>query len=495
MNEVNRTNGARRNGTPASRPARAGDRLPPHAEEAEQGLLGCCLLDAAALGECVEKLRVVEAFYDPRHRELYQLLLAMYERQEPIDLLTVQQRLRDSGKLDAIGGSGYLTGLPDLAPSPANAGYYAGIVREKYLLRRLIQVCTGVVGDIYELSGDVDGFFDRIERELLAVNEARVAPHEVHIREALQAVVERIEDYHRGKAQMEGLSTGFEYLDNMLLGMAGGDMIVIAARPGMGKTSIGMQFVEHLACDKKIPCGVFTLEMTAKQLAARLLFQRARADFQRYRSGFMKTHVDIPKLTETNLALMRAPIYLDETAGINVLQLRARARRWHRQHDIRFLLVDYLQLMRPTRWYNNREQEVAEISGGLKALAKELNIPIVVLAQLNRELEKSPNRKPQLADLRESGAIEQDADVVAMLYQPKLKPDEIAKLEEAHSQDWSDNWRRINLLVAKQRNGPTGDCKLVYRKASMRFESVFEPKKDEKNEKPSTPEQDELLDD
>jgi replicative DNA helicase len=271
---------------------------------------------------------------------------------------------------------------------------------------------------------------------------------------------------------MQGLPTGFDYLDKMLLGMGPGDMIVIAARPGLGKTSIGIQIIGHLAVEKKVPCAIFTLEMTAEQLAARLLFQHAKADFQRYRSGYLENE-DMPKLIDANTALVRAPILLDETAGINVLQLRARARRFHHQHKIGCLLVDYIQLMRPSRFYQNREQEVAEISGGLKSLAKELQIPVIVLAQLNRDIEKSHNRRPQLADLRESGAIEQDADVVAMLYQPKLDDAEQKKLA-AERTDWSDHCRPINLLIAKQRNGPTGDCRLLYQKKSMRFESLYD---------------------
>jgi len=449
------------------------EKLPPHAPEMERSVLGCCLQDAHVLTECVEKLRDPEAFYDLRNRTLYTELLAMDVKEKAIDLVTVHRWLKDRGTLDEIGGLEYLSTLPDEAPSVANVGQYLEVVREKYLLRRMLQVCSGVAADIYTGTHSVDEFFDRIEREVLAVNETRVAAHEMHIREPLAEVVERIEEYKRGSAQLMGLSTGFQYLDKMLLGLVPSEMIVMAARPGMGKTSLGMQIVEHLACEKKIPCGVFTLEMTAVQLAARGLFSRARADFQRFRSGNLE-NVDLPKLIDTNLKMSLAPIWFDETSGINVLQLRARARRWHRQHGIRFLLVDYLQLMRPTHYFHNREQEVAEISGGLKALAKELKIPVLVLAQLNRELEKRPGSKPQLADLRESGSIEQDADVVGMLYRPKLKPEEVEELEKRNGakKDWSKNWRRINLIIAKQRNGPTGDCRFLFQKASMRFEEM-----------------------
>lgn len=463
---------ARGNGPSNQSLAVRADRLPPHSLEAEQAVLGCCLLDGQAVAECLEKLRDPTVFYDLRHREIYQLLLEMDRREEAVDLLTVQQRLKEANRLEAVGGLAYLASLPDAVPSAANLAYYADIVREKFLLRLLLQTCTRAIGQVYEHQGDVDGLLDGIERDLLSMSEARVEAREIHISAPLQKAVEQIENYRRGGPQMQGLPTGFDYLDKMLLGLGAGDMIVIASRPGMGKTSIGMQIVGYLAREKKVPCAVFTLEMSASQLAARLLFQEARGDFQRFRSGYFEER-DIPPLTEANLGLMRAPLWLDETPGINVLQLRARARRFRRQHKIACLLVDYVQLMRPTRYYNNREQEVAEISGGLKALAKELGIPVIVLAQLNRELEKSPNRRPQLADLRESGAIEQDADVVAMLYEPKLKDEEKERLA-AQNTDWSDHCRRINLYVAKQRNGPTGDCQFLYRKKSMRFESVYD---------------------
>lgn len=454
-----------------TKPAPA-DRLPPHSIEAEQGVLGCCLLDGPAVGECIEKLRELEVFYDLRHRTIYQCLLKMYEAHEPIELLTVQQRLKDQNELEAVGGLGYLSSLPDCVGSVANLSAYADIVREKYLLRRVIQVASHAVSQIYEHEGEVDTLLDGIERDLLSVNEARVEAKEMHIRAPLARVVEQIENYTRGGPQMLGLPTGIEYLDKMLLGLGPGDLIVIAARPGLGKTSIGVQIIDHIAVEKHVPCGIFTLEMTADQLTARMLFQRARADFQRFRTGYFKGTTDLPKLVAAEPALRRAPIVLDETSGINVLQLRARARRWVHQHRLGCLLVDYLQLMRPSRYYNNREQEVAEMSSGLKSLAKELRIPVIVLAQLNRDIEKAKHRKPQLSDLRESGAVEQDADVVGMLYEPNLS-DEDKDAMAQEGEDWSNHARRVNLLVAKQRNGPTGDCKLVYRKAPMRFENAY----------------------
>lgn len=472
MSRIITTNGDRRplrRNAPAS--AEILDRLPPHSIEAEQGVLGCCLLAGDSMTECVEKLRGPEVFYDLRHQHLYSACLKMYEAREAIDTLTVRQHLQDAGQLDAAGGLAYLASLPDAVPSAANLAQYLEIVREKYLLRRMLSACSSAVTRIYQHTGEVDALLDGVERDLLSVNEARVQANEVRLGVVLQDVMDRIENYRRGGPQMQGLPTGFDYLDKMLLGLGPGDLDVIAARPGLGKTSIGIQIIAHLAVEKKIPCAVFTLEMTAEQLTARLLFQQAKGDFQRYRSGFFENK-DMPALMDAGAALARAQIYLDETAGITVLQLRARARRLHHQHGIGCLLVDYIGLMRPSRSFATREQEVAEMSGGLKALAKELKIPVIVLAQLNREIEKGGKRKPQLADLRESGAIEQDADVVGFLYEPKLTKEQQAD-QESRGQDWSDHCRAVNLLVAKQRNGPTGDCKLLYQKKSMRFESLY----------------------
>jgi len=448
------------------------EQLPPHSDESERGALGCCVLDADALGECVTQLRTADVFYDTRHQIIYRAILGMFENNKPVDPLTLCEHLRADGQIDDAGGWGYVNGLPDGVPSAMNITYYAGIVRECCLRRRLIKVCVHNQQLLQEGTRDLDALCDQVERELLAVNEERLQAGNCDLRTVLAEVVERIEDYHRGTAQMLGLSTGFEYLDKMLLGMSPGEMIVIAGRPGLGKTSFGLQILSHLAVTKKIPCGMFTLEMSAQQLVARLLFQRARADFQRFRSGYLK-NLDIPELASHAAPIAGAPLYLDETAGLNVLQLRARARRMHRRHGIRCLCVDYLQLLRGSRYYQNREQEVSEISAGLKGLAKELKIPVIVLAQLNREIERGGRRKPQLADLRESGAIEQDADVVAILYEPRLK-DADAKKQAERSQDWSDNCRLVNLLVAKQRNGPTGDCRLVYHKKFMGFENLYE---------------------
>lgn len=439
------------------------DRLPPHSIEAEQGVLGCCLADPKeCLGPAIERLRRLQAFYDLRHQKVFELLMRMFDQNEAIDLITVQQRLKDAADLEMIGGIAYLSSLLDAIPSAANLESYLEIVRNKYLLRLAIQACTSGVARACECEGDPAPVLDGIERDLLGLNQERVSARETGIKEIIHRTIDQIEDYTRGHAQLRGLTTGFDYLDKMTCGMAPGQLIVYAARPGMGKTSFGMNLAEHVAVKLNLPVAVFSLEMTSEELGARLMFQHAQADFQRFRTGYLLNE-DVPKLSASAVAIAKSPMWVDDSGDMNVMELRAKARRLKNQHDIRLVLIDYLQLIRGNNRYTNREAEVADISRALKALAKELNIPVLVLAQLNRELEKERNRLPRLSDLRESGSIEQDADMVGMFYEPRLDDD------EAENSDWSQHSRRVNLLIAKQRNGPTGNVELLFHKASMRF--------------------------
>ena len=447
------------------------DRLPPHSIEAERGVLGCCLLDpGAAISECHEKLRMgAMAFYDLRHQMVYEQLSRMEGANLHIDLITVVEALTRNGQIDGIGGVAYLSELMDATPSAANVGTYLDILREKWLLRSLAKVCTEMVGRVYDPALEsVDELLDAAEKQFMTLNEQRVCARETRVNELIAEVMETIEGYHRGGAQMLGLPTGFSYLDKMLCGLGPGDMVVIGARPGEGKTTLVMNIVEFLAVEKKIPCGVFTMEMTNRGLVSRLLFQSARADYQRFRTGFME-NADVENLTKVAGKVGVAPIYLDDTPGINVMELRARARRMKRQYGIKCFVIDYLQLMRSHRRYEKRYEEVAEASRGIKALAKELDLPIVVCAQLNREMERDVRRAPRLSDLRECGDIEADADVVAMLYAPKLDADAKEQIKQNQGEDWSKKFRRINLLIAKQRNGPTGDVELLFQKSCMRF--------------------------
>ena len=441
------------------------DRLPPHSIEAEQGVLGCVLLSPHdCLGECIERLKAgPEMFYDLRHRTVYELVVDMYDHQQAIDLITLQQRLKDKQQLEGVGGLAYLSSLPDAVPSAANLAYYLEIVRDKFILRKMIHVCTEVVSRVFEHEGEVDGLLDEVERDILQISEARVESSSSSMKELVRQAITTIEDYHQRQGMLTGLGTGFLDLDKMTSGLHGGEMVVIAARPSMGKTSLAMNIAEAVAIDQKMPVGVFSLEMTAESLVLRMLCSRSRVNLRNIREGFLAER-DFPKLTGAAGKLANAPLFIDDTSGLSILQLRAKARRMWQQYGIKLFVIDYLQLLHSTaRRAENRQQEIADISNGIKALAKELKVPIIVLSQLNRELEKDKNRKPRLSDLRESGAIEQDADLVALLYKPSSGDD-----EEAGEQDAVP----VNLYIAKQRNGPTGDVNLTFLKSYTRFESA-----------------------
>jgi replicative DNA helicase len=445
------------------------DRLPPHAPDMERGVLGCVLVSPNdCMGECLEKLKDgKEVFYDLRHQTIFETLVAMFDTREGIDLITLQQRLKDRQLLDQVGGIAYLSQLQDAVPSAANLSYYIDIVREKYLLRKMIQTCTEVVGRVYDYEGEVDALLDEVERDVLRISESRVQGSVVTTKELVGKAIGTIENYFSRKGALNGLGTGFADLDRMTDGLHGSEMIVIAARPSMGKTSLAMNMAEHVVLELKLPAAVFSLEMSAESLILRMMCSIARVNLRSIREGFM-SESDFPKLTNAAGRLANAPLFIDDSAGLSILQLRARARRLHQQHGVKLFVVDYLQLLHSTarRAQENRQQEISDISSGLKALAKELKVPVLVLSQLNRELERDKSRKPRLSDLRESGAIEQDADVVGLLYKPNAGEDDDGNTTE------EPDGLPVNLLIAKQRNGPTGDVNLTFLKSYTRFESA-----------------------
>ena len=445
------------------------DRLPPHAPEAEQGVLGCVLLSPNdCLGQCIEKLKTgPDVFYDLRHQTIYTTLAEMYDERHAIDIITLQQRLKDRQLLDQIGGIPYLNALQDAVPSAANLSYYLDIVLEKYLLRKMIHTCTDVVGRVYDYDGEVDALMDEVERDILRISESRAEGGTEGIKALVHRAIGTVENYFNRQGVLGGLPTGFADLDRMTDGLHGGEMIVVAARPSMGKTSLAMNIAEHVVLHEKQPVGVFSLEMTAESLVLRMLCCNARVNLRNIREGFM-TEADFPKLTSAAGKMSSAPLFIDDTPGLSILQLRARARRLWQQHGVKLFVVDYLQLLPSTARssQDTRQQEIADISSGIKALAKELKVPVIVLSQLNRELEKDKSRKPRLSDLRESGAIEQDADVVALLYKPNAGDE-----DEGGTVDEADGIP-VNLLIAKQRNGPTGDVNLTFLKPYTRFESA-----------------------
>jgi replicative DNA helicase len=444
------------------------DRLPPHSIEGEQGVLGCIMLSPKdCIGESIEKLTAgPEMFFDLRHQTLYQALVEMYDESTHIDLITLQQRLKDRKLLDGVGGLAYLAALPDTVPTAAGMEYYIDIVVEKYLLRKMLQTCASISSRIYENEGwDVTELIDEAQRDVLAVTIDGGKTSTPPIRELMMRAIDRIEKMHENKGVIMGVPTGFVDFDKMTTGMHGGEMIVIAARPSLGKTSLAMNIAEHVALEGKIPVGVFSLEMTADQLSMRLLCSRARVNIRNITDGFMVER-DFPKLTGAAGKLANSCIFIDDKCGLSIMQLRARARRMWQQHGIKLFVIDYLQLLHSTsRKAQNRQQEIADISNGIKTLSKELDVPILVLSQLNREIEKRGSGEPMLSDLRESGAIEQDADLVAFLYKVKTGEDEDGEFQDQEAVP-------VNLSIPKQRNGPTGRVSLTFLKSYTRFESA-----------------------
>lgn len=430
------------------------DRLPPYSEQAEQGVMGCMLLSPECIGECVEKFKAGgSVFYDLRHRELYECLVGMYDRKVAIDTITVRNEL--GARFENVGGMRYVSTLPDCVPSAANLSYYAEIVLENFTRRKLIATCTEIQTRAYDENADLEEVMDESEKAVLSVVTDRATDAVKPISSLVSSALTQIENYIARDGGCIGIPTGFVDLDKLMLGMKGGEMIVIAGRPGSGKSSISMNIAEHAVLREKLPVGVFNLEMTAESLMLRMLCSQSRISLRNIQHGFLAER-DFPRLTAAAAALNKAPLYIDDTSGLSILQLRAKARRMWQQHGIRLFIVDYLQLLHSTnRRVDNRQQEVADISAGIKALAKELNVPVIALSQLNRELEKATDRRPKLSMLRESGAVEQEADFVGLLYKP----------EEEQPQN-------VNLLIAKQRNGPTGEVRLIFLDEFTKFQSA-----------------------
>lgn len=448
------------------------DTLPPHSVKAEMAVLGCCMMSPKdVIPRCVQKLKF-EAFYDLRNQTLYDIFIEMYDAGLEMDLVTLRQFLKDRGILEEVGGIAYINSLDDDVPTTSHIDYYLDIVVEKYLLRRLVYTCTEVIAKVYDFSGKKVGqmvgesgeLFDTIERDFLKISQLRVASKERTMKELVRSAINTIEDMHKRQGKITGIETGFIDYDKLTNGLQGGDVIIIAARPSMGKTSLAMNIAEHIAVTSKIPGGIFSLEMTAESLVLRMLCSKARVNLRHVRDGNL-VEGDFPKFGTASSKLSVAPLYIDDTSGISILEFKAKARRMAQQYGIKFLVVDYIQLMHSNRkgGEGNRQQEVSDISSGIKALAKELMIPIIALSQLNRDLEREKGRKPRLSDLRESGSLEQDADVVGLLYRPKPEDGEEEPQGDAIP---------VNLTIAKQRNGETGEINMIFLKSLTRFESA-----------------------
>ena len=437
----------------------------PSSLDAEKGVLACMLLDPEeAIAVAMTKLRA-EHFHLPAHRLLYSLLVDLKDKGRPIDPVAVQQVLLDRKQLDDVGGPATVLELFSFVPTAAHIGFYVEIVQEKHVLRNVIEVCTKAIQRAYDDQENVPALLDDAEREILGIRDVHEAGKDLKSMQdmVLQALTD-LEHMMENPGSLNGISTGYHELDKMTNGMHGSEMIIIAARPSMGKTSLVMNIIEHVAVDQGKPCAVFSLEMSAEQLTQRLLCSRARMSMTEIQTGFVKQS-EFGRLTHVATELAGARIFIDDTPSISIGEFKAKARRLKQRHDIQVIAIDYLQLMRSTskRATENRQIEIAEISSGIKAVAKELNIPIIVLAQLNRGPESREGGRPKLSDLRESGSIEQDADVVGLLVRPQY----YAEDEEARS----DTEGEAELNVAKNRNGATGVVKMTFLNRFMRFEN------------------------
>jgi replicative DNA helicase len=438
----------------------------PFSEDAEKGVLCSLLLSPREVGDvCILRLRT-EAFYIPAHEILYSLILEFGEKRKPVDFISVKQALKDRNLLEEIGGPEYLSDLYSFVPTAANAGYYIDIVREKYVLRRLITTCTKLSTQCYDQQGELEPLLDEAEKEIFSITGEHVKTEIVPTKDLVMDAIEQIEKLYETRGSVTGLATGFVDLDRMTSGLHPAEMIVIAARPSMGKTALAMNIAEHVAMEQARAVAVFSLEMSSQQLVLRILCSRAKVDLQHVRNGFLNRN-EFKSLTDAASAVAASNMFIDDTPGLTVTELRAKARRMKSMHDIDLIVVDYLQLLRSMsrRAQENRQLEISEISAGIKALAKELNLPIIVVAQLNRQPDarSSERNRPRLSDLRESGSIEQDADIVGLLVR--------AEYYATDEDDRKESEGKAELIIAKQRNGPIGDVPLTFRKNYARFES------------------------
>ncbi len=436
-------------------------KLPPQNIEAEQSILGGILLDNSVINAALEVIGR-DDFYNEAHRKIFSSVIEMTEKNEPVDIITLSDALKNRKMLDAVGGTAYLASLVDNVPSAANVANYAKIVKEKAILRGLIGSATQIINSCYETGTDVDEVLDQAEHSIFEISENKVRPSFSELRDIVKSSFKSIESLYSRKELITGVPTGFDKLDDLTSGLQNSDLIIVAGRPSMGKTAFALNIAQFAALEGQITVAVFSLEMSKEQLAFRLLASEARVDSQRLRKGFLG-ETDWPKLTAAAGRLSDAKLYIDDTAAITVLEMKAKSRRLKAEKNLGLIVVDYIQLMRGTGGSrDSREQEISEISRSLKALAKELSVPVIALSQLNRQVESRTNRRPQMADLRESGAIEQDADVIAFIYR-----DEVYNKSEDNPDKGT-----AEIIVAKQRNGPTDTVKLAFLDKFTRFENL-----------------------
>jgi replicative DNA helicase len=441
-------------------------KVPPQNLEAESSVLGGILLENDAINLVLELLRA-EDFYRESHRKIFRAMIELSDRSEPVDLITLSEFLKARGDLEAVGGTAYLASLADFVPTAANISFYARIVREKSILRSLISTATEIATRGYEEQGNVEEFLDAAEKVIFDISEKKIKASFVAVGDMIKDTLKTVEKLYERKEMVTGVPTGYEDLDRLTAGLQPADLVIVAGRPSMGKTAFSLNIVTNAAF-AGVGAAVFSLEMAKEQLVLRMLCSEARVNNSKVRSGYLAER-DFPKLANAAGRLHEAPIYIDDTPAISVLELRAKARRLVRDRNkkVGLIVIDYLQLMRGMGNASNREQEISEISRSLKALAKELNVPVVAISQLNRRVEDRGDRRPMMSDLRESGAIEQDADVIMFIYR-----------DEVYNKN-DDSLKGVaEVIVAKQRNGPIDTVKLTFLNEFTRFENYTERNED-----------------
>lgn len=437
-----------------------GARIPPQSVEAEEAVLGGILLDNEAINTAIEKLRP-EDFYRGTHRAIFQAMVALTERREPIDVVTLSQQLRSLGLYDESGGMENLGRLASIVPSAANVAYYAKVVREMALRRNVIHEATEVISSAFELQGDVDEFLDQVEKKILGVSDTRAGASFARVGDVVQESIKMVEKLYDEKQPVTGIPTGFVDLDRLTAGFQPSDLVIIAARPAMGKTSLALTIGQHVGVSIHKPVAVFSLEMSKEQLVLRMLCSEARVNSSKVRTGHLGER-DFPRLVDAASKIAEAPIFIDDTPALTVTEVRAKCRRLHREYPLSLVVVDYLQLLRSPAYSHSREQEISDISRSLKALAKELHVPVIALSQLNRSVESRNDKRPLMSDLRESGAIEQDADLIMFIYR-----------DEVYNEDSADKGI-AELIVGKHRSGPTGTVRTAFIGEFTRFDNLIE---------------------
>ncbi len=431
-------------------------RIPPQNIEAEQSVLGSMLLDADAISTVLEILKV-EDFYKENNKEIFEVIIDLFNKSQPIDLITVSEQLKNRGTLENIGGIEYLTNISTSVPTTSNVKHYAKIVEEKSLLRSLIKASSNIINMSYDNSEDGENIVDRAEQSIFDIKQNRDTKGYVPIKDILDSTYDRLEELYNTKGNITGIPSGFIDLDNLTAGFQNSDLILVAGRPSMGKTAFALNVAQYIAINRSIPVAIFSLEMSKEQVVNRILSSEALVDSHKMKTGKLEDE-DWRKIAEASEHISKAPIYIDDSGASTAMEIRAKCRTLKLKYDIGFVVIDYLQLMQGKSRSENRQQEISEISRSLKIMAKEIGVPVMTVSQLSRAPETRTSHKPMLSDLRESGAIEQDADIVMFIYR-----------DEYYTKDETEKKNLADIIIAKHRNGQTGEIELAWLSQYTKF--------------------------